>query len=125
MERLTFLDSFKEPCYRLDNTVYKNEISQRLAAYEDTGMTPEEIIGITDLLEANKAGKVVQYIPGDTVYDCFGMSWTVTSSEIHKFGNGPLRYLYRCGHPGIDDYCALYSDEIVTRQEAERITINE
>lgn len=148
MERLTFMDAFNEPCYRLDGIVYKNEISYLLAAYENTGMTPKEInrmakeietrflvycnkkygegvLHIMDLLEANKAGKVVQYIPGDTVYDRFGMSWKVTSSEIHKFGDGPLRYLYRCGHPGTEDYCALYSDEIITRYEAERISGNE
>lgn len=145
MERLTYLDSFGEPCYRLNNTVYKNEVSFRLAEYENTGLTPKEINRMVkemeakrnlcshekcgnkvlenmDLLAAYKAGKVVHYLPGDTVYDCFGMAWTVTSSEIHRFGDGPLRYLYRCGHPGTDDYCALYSEEIFALQESERIT---
>lgn len=148
MERLTFLDTFGEPCYKLEGTVYKNEIANLLAAYEDTCMTPKEItrmakeietrflvycyekygkgvLEITDLLAAQEAGKMVQHIPGDTVYDRFGMAWTVTSSEIHKFDDGPLRYLYRCGHPGTHDYCALYSDEIISRAEAERIANEE
>ena len=74
---------------------------------------------LRDLLQAEKDGRLVKYLPGDTVYDRFGMEWTVTSSEIHRFGDGTLCYLYRCGHPGTNDYCALYSDEILTREEAE------
>lgn len=143
MERITFLDAFGEPCYRLNGTVYKNEIATLLAAYENTGMTPKEItrmakeietrflvycyekfgkgiLEITDLLAAQAAGKVVQYLPGDTVYDRFGMDWTVTSSEIYRFDDGSPRYLYRCGHPGTNDYCALYSDEIITQAEAKK-----
>lgn len=149
----------------IDERYSANEVidilAERLAAYEETGLTPEEIKAITsttelrinkDLTEAEaeelrqmlrehpgflmvcgedkadvcvtceneaaRAGRVVDYLPGDTVYDCFGMAWTVTSSEIHKFGDGPLRYLYRCGHPGTDDYCALYSYEIQPPPEA-------
>lgn len=116
------------------------EVIRHLAAYEDTGLTPEEVKekvrqldtiveryglyhdgrgdAILELLKACKEGRVLQYVPGDTVYDRFGMAWTVTSSEIHKFGDGPLRYLYRCGHPGTDDYCALYAEEICQKPEA-------
>lgn len=43
MKRLTFYDDFNQPCYRLGNIVYSNKIAVRLAAYEDTGMEPEEI----------------------------------------------------------------------------------
>lgn len=43
MKRLTFYDDFNQPCYRLGNIVYSNKIAVRLAAYEDTGMDPEEI----------------------------------------------------------------------------------
>lgn len=117
-------------------------VMKRLAAYEGTGMEPDEINDmalevatlktiesmydgfgkpdhIRDLLQAEQDGRLVNYLPGDTVYDRFGMEWTVTSSEIHKFYDGALRYLYRCGHSGTNDYCALYSDEILTREEAE------
>ena len=114
---------------------------ERLKEYEDTGLEPEEIAdfmkrweraveiaglckrgGIDHLLELKNAeqdGRLVNYLPGDTVYDRFGMEWTVTSSEIHKFDDGALRYLYRCGHSSTNDYCALYSDEILTREEAD------
>lgn len=42
MERLTFMDN-GEPAYRFKACVYKNEIAQKLYAYEDTGLTPEEV----------------------------------------------------------------------------------
>lgn len=42
MDRLTFLDNGK-PAYRFKDCVYKNEIARRLYAYEETGLTPEEI----------------------------------------------------------------------------------
>ncbi len=42
MERLTFLDNGR-PAYKLGDCVYKNEIARRLCAYEDTGLSPEEI----------------------------------------------------------------------------------
>ena len=51
MERVTFVDEFNEPCYRVSDTVYKNEVSRRLAAYEDTGLEPEEVV---ELLEKRK-----------------------------------------------------------------------
>lgn len=115
-------------------------LAAKLAAYEDTELSPEKIHGILldftiakveaiitiegttlrrleELAQADNAGRVLEYVPGDTVYDRFGMAWTVTSSEIHKFKDGPLRYLYRCGHPGTDDYCALYSEEICQKPE--------
>lgn len=135
-----------EPCELSYSQV--GEVLRRLAAYEDTGLTPEEIKAaaelidtvkkeipvihrnlseivqwegfdrLKELVQADNAGRVLEYVPGDTVYDRFGMAWTVTSSEIHKFGDGPLRYLYRCGHPGTDDYCALYAEEIQKEPEA-------
>lgn len=98
------------------------ELRQMLREHPGFLMVCEEDkadVCVTCEKEAARAGQVVDYLPGDTVYDCFGMAWTVTSSEIHKFGDGPLRYLYRCGHPGTDDYCALYSEEIYPKPEAE------
>ena len=46
--RITFNDDFNEPCYRVGDTVYKNDVSRRLAAYEDTGLEPEEIVQLID-----------------------------------------------------------------------------
>ena len=45
MDRLTFLDN-GSPAYRFKGCVYKNEIARKLYAYEDTGLTPEEIIAM-------------------------------------------------------------------------------
>ena len=42
MDRLTFLDN-GSPAYRFKDCVYKNEIARKLYAYEDTGLTPEEV----------------------------------------------------------------------------------
>lgn len=42
MDRLTFLDN-GNPAFNLRDCVYKNEIARKLYAYEDTGLTPEEI----------------------------------------------------------------------------------
>ena len=42
MDRLTFLDN-GSPAFNLRDCVYKNEIARKLYAYEDTGLTPEEI----------------------------------------------------------------------------------
>lgn len=42
MERLTFLDNGK-PAFRIRDCVYKNAIANKLSAYEDTGLEPEEI----------------------------------------------------------------------------------
>lgn len=131
-----------EPCELSYSQV--GEVLRRLAAYEDTGLEPDMITGlvlyamrkgateietfagipgprICELARADKAGRVLDYVPGDTVYDRFGMAWTVTTAEIHKFEDGQLRYLYRCGHPGTDDYRALYSDEIQPPPEGRQV----
>lgn len=42
MERLTFLDNGK-PAYNFNDCVYKNEVARKMYAYEDTGLTPEEV----------------------------------------------------------------------------------
>lgn len=42
MDRLTFWDN-GSPSYRFKDCVYKNEIARKLYAYEDTGLTPEEV----------------------------------------------------------------------------------
>lgn len=110
----------------------------RLHAYEDTGLEPDTISKIRDivldisgdidhlreLVQTEKDGRLVDYLPEDTVYDRFGMAWTVTSTEIYQF-DGRCRYLYRCGHPGTNDYRALYDDEILTREEAEAALMEE
>lgn len=124
-----------------------DKIVDRLAAYEDTGLEPEEIARILDaygrgmtlrtenaqrleivkgiqtdrlreLARADKDGKLPEYTIGDIIYDRFGMAWTVDSLEYVQC-TYEKKWLYRCGHPGTDDYRGLYQDEILTRAKAE------
>ena len=106
----------------------------RLAAYEDTGLEPEEVRRclefedicldeyikyerLHELAQADREGKLPKYTIGDTVYDRFGMAWTVDSLEYVQC-TYEKKWLYRCGHPGTDDYRGLYQDEVLTRAEA-------
>lgn len=49
MDRLTFYDTRNKPCYKIGNSEHTNAVAERLAAYEDTGLTPEEIIKLKEL----------------------------------------------------------------------------
>ena len=106
----------------------------RLAAYEDTGLEPEKVRRclefedicldeyikyerLHELAQADREGKLPKYTIGDTVYDRFGMAWTVDSLEYVQC-TYEKKWLYRCGHPGTDDYRGLYQDEVLTRAEA-------
>lgn len=119
----------------------------RLAAYEDTGLEPcdyyamahalkqaerarEDLtemirqIGATgldrlrELALADREGKIPKYTIGDTIYDRFGDAWEVTAVERHLLAGEP-KWIYRCGHIGTNDYCALWEFEVLTRAEAE------
>lgn len=118
MERLTTnLVRQKDGGWRIEHKVGAEDIQlvfDRLAAYEDT-MPLERAQG---LAKAEKDGRLVEYMPGDKVYDRFGTPWIVESSEILVIG-AEIKHLYRCGHPGSEDYCAMYEEEIRTREEAE------
>ena len=107
------------------------EHADRLAAYEDTGLEPETISELRDvvldisgdldrlctLAQADKEGKFPEYTIGDIIYDRFGMAWTVDSLEYVQC-TYEKKWLYRCGHPETDDYRGLYQDEVLTRAEA-------
>ena len=111
----------------------------RLSAYEDTGLEPEDLkrvfnegavlklagqaLGVSadrlrELAQADRDGKLPKYTIGDIIYDRFGMAWTVDSLEYVQC-TYEKKWLYRCGHPGTDDYRGLYQDEVLTRAEAE------
>lgn len=108
-----------------------NKAVDRLAAYEKTGLEPEDfkraftedallkltgqLLGVTpdrlrELAQADREGKISKYTIGD--------AWEVRTAELHLLGEKP-DWMYRCGHAGTDDYCALWSFEILTREEAE------
>ena len=95
-----------EPDDVTDGNMGEN-IMNRLAAYEGTGLTPEEV---AELAQAKADGRCV-VLPcrvGGTVWDEFGMAWEITQVEHHMNG----RIWFRCGHNGTDDYTA-FSDEYI------------
>lgn len=137
MERYTYFDGGKWRL-RIGDTEYSGKAVDRLAAYEDTGLEPEEIEllakqrdlyvdacgelplkRIRELAQADREGKIPKYTIGDTVYDSFGDAWEVTLVELCLLAGNP-EWIYRCSHTGTDDYCAIWGFEILTREEAEK-----
>ena len=139
MERLTYFDNGKWRV-KIGDTEYSGETVDRLAAYEDTGLEPEAvehlklasmgravaeitefegipIARLRELAQADREGKFPKYTIGDTVYDRFGRAWEVTSVELHSMRT-KNEWLYRCGHKGTDDYCALWYFEAFPSKEA-------
>lgn len=143
MERLTWeceLDGFTDIGLRDGVTV--DAAICRLSAYEKTGLEPEEVLPkeyagkimksmillkeyqsigsidrLRELAQADREGKFPKYTIGDTVYDCFGRAWEVTSVELHSMRT-KNEWLYRCGHEGTDDYRALWHFEAFPSREA-------
>lgn len=111
MERLTYWNK-DAACWFNHGTI--GGVIDRLASYEET----MPLARAQELAMAEKDGRLVAYMPGDKVYDRFGTPWIVESSEIHLIGT-EIKHLYRCGHLGTEDYCALYEEEIRTREEDE------
>ena len=126
---------FKEPCYgsgcKIKDCPFKTAVCERLAAYEDTGMTPEEIkapftedtminlaaqaLGvepsrIRELAEADKEGRCV-VLPckvGDTVYMIErifdidnGICDEICARKVIGHGGNNLNKLWLIGSGGI------------------------
>ncbi len=96
--------------------------ARELQAYRATGLTVERA---AELGKADSEGRVLQYAPGDTVYDRFGRPWEIVIVSVitRAYHDGPrhVYHRYHCGHSGTDDYCVMDSDEILTREEAEKV----
>lgn len=119
MERLTRRLADGRACFKPHLYGHTNkEVCDRLAAIEDILGDEYDLDRLRELAQADKDGKFPEYTIGDTVYDRFGDAWEVRTAEHHLLGERP-DWLYRCGHAGTDDYCALWSFEILTREEAE------
>ena len=153
MERLTKRENghahyprcFEEPCggmgCRTEDCEFKVEICERLAAYEDTGLTPQEVLSmkfewcammaalnsigggytrLRELAEADKAGRLV-VLPckvGDTVY--FALLGKIIEKQVFSivsFSNSTRIY---CG--GTSEYFRpedIGKTFFLTREEAE------
>ena len=75
-------------------------------------------VRLRELAEADREGKIPKYTIGDTIYDRFGDAWEVTAVERHLLAGEP-KWIYRCGHIGTNDYCALWEFEVLTHAEAQ------
>ena len=73
---------------------------------------------LRELAKADRDGKIPKYTIGDTIYDIFGDAWEVTAVERRLLAGEP-KWIYRCGHIGTNDYCALWEFEVLTCAEAE------
>lgn len=152
MERLTrrsdtgnayYPHCFEEPCNRrCEDCLFDETICKRLAAYEDTGLTPAEVSTLTkdwsdlcttigecggidrlrELAEADKDGRVV-VLPckiGDKLYRVF-------AGEIFEHRVGSMKYFVIQGQWDIETYplCPCVESSIgktifLTREEAEK-----
>lgn len=90
----------------------------RLAAIENILGDEYDLDRLRELDQADREGKIPKYTIGDTIYDRFGDAWEVTAVERRLLAGEP-KWIYRCGHIGTNDYCALWEFEVLTRAEAE------
>lgn len=90
----------------------------RLCDIEDILGDNYDLDRLRELAEADREGKIPKYTIDDTIYDRFGDAWEVTAVERRLLAGEP-KWIYRCGHIGTNDYCALWEFEVLTRAEAE------
>ena len=90
----------------------------RLAAIEDILGDEYDLGRLRELAQADREGEIPKYTIGDTIYDRFGNAWKVTAVERRLLAGEP-KWIYRCGHIGTNDYCALWEFEVLTCEEAE------
>ena len=108
-------------CAKDNQSIMAETEYQELQAYRATGLTVERA---AELGKADQEGRVLQYAPGDTVYDRFGRPGEIVIVSVitRAYHDGPrhVYHRYHCGHSGTDDYCVIDSDDILTREEAEK-----
>lgn len=134
MERLTESDYGQmrtpPPARNKSEKPSYESLYKRLAAYEETGLEPEEIEllakqrdlyvdacgelpikRILELAQANREGRCV-VLPCkifDKVWNIAGhYQFEVTEIDLLPYGN----ILFRCGNKGTDDYAAFYGDDL-------------
>ena len=101
----------------VDFAKQKESVMGRLAAIEDILGDEYDLDRLREMVQAKREGKIPKYTIGDTIYDRFGNAWEVTAVELHSMRT-KNEWLYRCGHDGTDDYCALWEFESFPSKEA-------
>lgn len=105
---------------------YDIEAVRRLAAYEDTGLTPEEVLRLKGecfgwkcdaekYKDAESDGRLI-VLPckvGDKVRDLFG-NYVFTIEKIVVLDN---TLIFKCGNPGTQDYMSFDKQDIGERVE--------
>ena len=95
-----------------------DDLIDRLAAIEDILGDEYDLERLQELVKADREGKIhPKYTIGETIYDRFGEFWTVDTVELHSLYT-KNEWLYRCGHDGTYDYCALWEFESFPSKEA-------
>ena len=123
MERLTLSDYGRFKIPPPTGTKEKERPSYmdlycRIAAIEDILGDEYDLDRLREIVEADREGKIhPKYTIGETIYDRFGEFWTVDTVELHSLYT-KNEWLYRCGHDGTDDYCALWEFESFPSKEA-------
>ena len=90
----------------------------RLCDIEDILGDNYDLNRLRELVQTDREGKIPKYTIGDTIYDRFGDAWEVTAVERRLLAGEP-KWIYRCGHIGTNDYCALWEFEVLTHAEAQ------
>ena len=114
MERLTIRTNEASISFECESV---GDIVRRLAAIEDILGDEYDLDRLRELAKADWEGKIPKYTIGETIYDRFGEFWTVDTVELHSLYT-KNEWLYRCGHDGTDDYCALWEFESFPSKEA-------
>lgn len=115
MDRLTYWNE-EHGCWSYHCP--SGDAATRLALYENTGLTPEEVAA---LVKAKQEGRVMLYAPGDKVIDYAGEEWTVRSVEKHRFRTSP--FMYRLGIDGTGELAFMHEEDITLAQLRCRRTI--
>ena len=135
MERLTYFDGGKWRL-KIGDTEYSGAWVDRLAAYEETGLEPEEVLPkeyageimksmillkeyqklgsidrLRELAQADREGRCV-VLPCkifDKVWDVIAhYQFEVTEIDLLPYG----KIVFRCGNKGTDDYAAFYGEDL-------------
>ena len=119
MKRLTEYTRFHGSMLPVLNDSNRYSAIERLAAIEDILGDEYDLDRLRELLEADREGRVPKYTVGDTIYDRFWDKWEVDSAEFHRLKRDENpKWIYRCGHIGTDDYCALWEFEAFPSRDA-------
>ena len=124
MERLTIPDVIVDENTTRRTIIDASEVRKHAMEFYWRLKSVEDILGdeydldrLRELAQADREGKIPRYAIGDTVYDRYGEPWQVVSAEVHSM-HTKNEWLYRCGHEGTDDYCALWHFEAFPGREA-------